>query len=290
VSFWVNGPVLTLIFSSSAQALFASINVVHAPVLYSLCAISVWLLASVVSVWQGVGTWRSANRHVGRGGNATWAALTRVMVVLGIVGSISALVTSGFPQLREFLVIAAGDQRLRGYTVRVFAGARALEVVGPIGFGLAEEISRTLSANPTVRVVLLDSPGGRISEAHEIARVIEAHSLVTYVVSRCESACAVVYVGGQERLIGPRAIIGLHQPSFPGAGAAESERERNRIEQYFRSRGVSQPFLDRAFLTPPGSMWRPSHDELIDAGLVHRTVSPEDVAIEYGVRRPSPRI
>ena len=46
--------------------------------------LAVWAFKLGVLTWQSVGTWRSAGRHVGRGGTRFWAITGKVMVGFAI--------------------------------------------------------------------------------------------------------------------------------------------------------------------------------------------------------------
>jgi len=63
--------------------------------------------------------------------------------------------------------------------------------------------------------LLLESPGGELYEGLELATKVRKAGFRTIVRSACASACAMIFLGGAERmLMGPGARIGLHQPSY----------------------------------------------------------------------------
>jgi hypothetical protein len=66
--------------------------------------------------------------------------------------------------------------------------------------------------------LLLESPGGLLFEALDLGIEVRRAGFRTITRSACASACAIIFLGGPERmLVGSRARIGLHQPSR-GAG------------------------------------------------------------------------
>lgn len=77
-------------------------------------------------------------------------------------------------------------------------------------------------AGPGRPVVLVDSPGGSISPALTIGRLVRARGLrvavarltegqPTDVEARCASACVLVLAGGVTRNVGPAAAVGVHR-------------------------------------------------------------------------------
>ena len=70
--------------------------------------------------------------------------------------------------------------------------------------------------------LLLESPGGLLFDALDLGILVRRAGFRTVARSACASACAMIFMGGRERLlVGSKARIGLHQPSR-GAG-------RNRV-------------------------------------------------------------
>jgi len=62
--------------------------------------------------------------------------------------------------------------------------------------------------------------------------------------------------------------VGFHSPSLPGAAALVRFAEQFQMEFAMRAAGVSEAFVRRTLATPPGSMWYPTHEEMIRAGVL----------------------
>ena len=84
LSYWINGSLVTgvttgLIFAVQAQLRESSFS------LQLASAVTVASVAFGVAVWLwgAVGIWRSASKHVSRGGKAFWAGTAQAMVVIG---------------------------------------------------------------------------------------------------------------------------------------------------------------------------------------------------------------
>ena len=64
-------------------------------------------------------------------------------------------------------------------------------------------------ANPWL---LLESPGGSLDDGIELGKAVRLKRLRTLTRETCASACALIFLGGVERLlVGPKARIGFHQ-------------------------------------------------------------------------------
>ena len=74
------------------KAIFASISIA-------------WAGIAAIAVWQSVGVWRSANRHINArtilGKRSPWAGLAKIAVFVGVLRLIGNFLSSGWPQLLE---------------------------------------------------------------------------------------------------------------------------------------------------------------------------------------------
>jgi hypothetical protein len=62
--------------------------------------------------------------------------------------------------------------------------------------------------------LLLESPGGLLSDGIELGREVHDRNFKTVTRYECASACALIFLAGSERiLVGSRAKIGFHQPA-----------------------------------------------------------------------------
>jgi hypothetical protein len=266
ISYWVNGFAAAIAVAGMA-ALAGQMDWTEMPELAAAVAAGVLLFAVVVTLWQLVGIWRSAERHPARGGRPGWATLAKVSVILGLLRTVVDVNVTLIPQLGMAWEIVTGDERFSGYTLRVLRDAAELEIAGPIGFGLTNEVERTLDAHPTIGALHLNSEGGRVTEAKKLGRLIKARGLSTYVAGECLSACTVAFMGGQERLVGPEAQLGFHAFDVPGGANLQADIKREGIEFYVEQ-GVDRAFARRALETPPTGMWYPSREELEGAGVI----------------------
>ena len=99
-----------------------------------------------------------------------------------------------------------------------------------------------LNEYPTVRILHLNSNGGRLAEAEKLKNMVTTRNLDTYVNIECQSACVTVFVAGHNRLISKRAVIGLHRPFFPGTDDTEIEAIVTATEGVFLLAGYRRTY------------------------------------------------
>ncbi|TBW34407.1 hypothetical protein EYW49_18385 [Siculibacillus lacustris] len=146
------------------------------------------------------------------------------------------------------------------------------------------------AARGQLRVVDLDSPGGKITPAVEIARRIRADGLVTLVDanrSNCASACTVLFAGGVRRhYVGAEGIVdavapkgghglGYHEghTSLSPDGNRYSGAATAQMIAAYHEFGMPQaaPLATRA---PPEKLWRVSSASALALGIATSTARP----------------
>ena len=170
----------------------------------------------MITIWQYVGLWRSARSHIVKTKRSFWARTTQIIAVIGAIASVNIFIGTAWPQVTQYSRIAFGLDDFGGFTVRVIRQGKEMEVIGGMAFGVTEEVKRLLDANPEVRVIHLNSIGGRIAEARVLRQLIQSRNLITYSSRGCLSACASAFMGGRIRILNRNAQLGFHQPYFSG--------------------------------------------------------------------------
>jgi len=244
----------------------------------------VWLLVIGWSVFHLVGVWRSATRyrHDKRSQNksAFWGILAQIALILGGINLVSQVVKDGVPQLREIWRVAfENDPSIPDYTIRVMRNGSELEIAGGFKYGLANDVEKVMQASPGVKVVHLNSIGGRVGEARRLARLIRAKGLTTYTSRQCLSACTIAFATGRERWIRAGAKLGFHRGSFAGQEISDAMRAA------MLEAGYDRAFVDRAASYPSDKMWYPSVAELQAAHVISGVVDNYKFAASgYGIR------
>lgn len=269
-SYWVNTLLLTLfapVLGFSLMTAFGN----DLPARYGSAA---FLLITAVGLglwcWAVIGTWASANKHVRRGGRAGWATMAKLVIVLGLFKNFGDL-TRLAPALVDHARVAAGEQAGPPTTFEVRADGKSILLKGGINDGAAEQLAEALSRAPGVTTVALSSGGGWLREGRRLAEVIRARGLHTYVEAYCASACTIAFLAGKERAAAPTARIGFHASRPVGRMGTRASPEDNReLRSLYRQANVPVAFIDKALDTSHASMWHPSHDEMLSAGILTR--------------------
>lgn len=140
----------------------------------------------------------------------------------------------------------------------VFPESKRFFVEGKVGDGSAKALANAIARHPDIKLIELESPGGFVDEASQMAMLIEKNGLDTLARGRCASACTEIFLAGMRRYVGPDARFGFHQ-------SGNEPRARNTewgIPEYissinYRQKGVAPGFTDKALNTSYFSMWRP---------------------------------
>lgn len=96
------------------------------------------------------------------------------------------------------------------------AGNGRVIAIGELVAGTYKELRKALD-HVTSKTIVLDSPGGLVSEARQMAELIRERQLNTHALSQCNSACITVMSAGVMRTADDNATFGLHQPAWDKA-------------------------------------------------------------------------
>lgn len=142
-------------------------------------------------------------------------------------------------------------------------------VVGDAG-RLREAIAAANHRGRRVGALRLDSPGGVVTEAVELAQVARAASLPTVVVNGgiCASACFVVFAGGSPRYASRSARIGVHSASERGTETQASSTVTLGLARFLHDLDVPDSILGRMTVTLPGEMAWLGEADLRSMGVV----------------------
>jgi GYF domain 2 len=284
VTYWLfgfAGNVAVALIPLVLASLHPSRSGVHPTYIFSML-VGTWIIIVTISIWQWVAVWRSSKKFVRRRAleqrKAPWARVAQVMTVIAFVQLGAAMLSQGVPQITEITRIAfMGDPDIPEYTIRVMRNGTEAEITGGIRFGLAADFTRILRASRQIRVVHLNSIGGRIAEGEQLYKVILDNNLTTFVAAKCLSACTMAFAAGRERVLLHRAVLGFHRGSFAGEDFRDSPELAGQ-RRIFTAAGYSPQFIDRALATPSAEMWKPSEAELLSAGVITRVSTGADYA------------
>lgn len=244
----------------------------------------VWMGIVTIAIWQTVGVWRSANRHIKQrtllGKKSPWAGLAKLAVFFGVLRLAGTFLSSGWPQLLEAGRMSfLDDPDIPSYSIRVMRNGTEAEITGGFKYGLTDDFVKILNASRQIRVVHLNSLGGRIGEAEKLNKIIRSKNLDTYVSSNCMSACTVAFAGGAHRILRKGAVLGFHAPSFPGMSKEQLAEVSKDQRDIFAAAGFDKQFVDHALSTPSSELWRPASSVLLQAKAITAISDGNDFAM-----------
>ncbi len=129
--------------------------------------------------------------------------------------SIKAFHIAYFPLLT--LAFACGKASAMSFEVVMMRGEPAIRATGEIVAGDAERLHTAMMSSSKHSLgyytLVLDSLGGNVAAAFEIATVMDTARVNAYVApgGRCVSACAaIVFIAGREHIAAPGGLLGFH--------------------------------------------------------------------------------
>jgi hypothetical protein len=150
-----------------------------------------------------------------------------------------------------------------------------------ISQGFAAEIERR---GEYIKTVVLNSPGGSVTDALAMGRLIREKRFATEVEAGkyCMSSCPLVFAGGVDRRATDKAMIGVHQVAAMRSAANGPPRDEMSIAQnisarcqrYLGEMGINLQVWVHAMETPHDRLFVFKPDDLKSLNLVTAAVSP----------------
>jgi len=140
----------------------------------------------------------------------------------------------------------------------------ALRIEGEIAPGDAARLRDFLDGRDAPGIVVLNSPGGSVSDALDIGRQLREAGAVTRMKATdiCLSACPYIFASGTERVAPDDAKLGVHQHYFgestvlPAFMAVEDvQRGQGLVMAYLDEMGVDPLVMQHALTTPPDEIY-----------------------------------
>jgi len=236
---------------------------------YPIASSMLWLLEVLVliagALWWGTGVQRSAIESVDRGGSMAVAVLT------GIVGLGAFFWVAAFWFQSARYVMPEVWSTLIGSSpaaaVRLDTRTNQLALEGGLEFGSTRAVRDALDANPNVRLLRLESRGGRVAEGLALGTLLRDRGIDTFVNGECSSACVTAFAGGARRIIGAAARLGLHSAGGAGFSANTVASANRRSDEFIAARGVDQRVLEKGASIANDQIWFPPPQVLLSSGL-----------------------
>jgi len=186
----------------------------------------------------------------------------------GVVVASLAIVIASPTMAADMRVLPAMDRQVTfSLSGRIVAGDAAK-------FRILRD--RTKDDGSPITVIRLNSPGGLIGEAIDLAQMIQADAITTRVPkgATCTSACFVIFASGIQKFAENGARIGIHS----GKDLNEKETDRSAVStlvmaRVLQSYGVPNRIVRQMEITAPDKMAWLSPDELRSTGATVGTAA-----------------
>jgi hypothetical protein len=190
--------------------------------------------------------------------------------------------------------LPSGDKRLapipqpdgamaKPMTFELVGGGR-LMATGAITRGISEAFAAEVGKRGDyIKTVVLNSPGGSVTDALAMGRLIRERKFATEVEAGkyCASSCPLVFAGGVERRAGDKAAIGVHQVAAISSVSAAPRDEMDvaqrisaRCQRYLGDMGINLQVWVHAMETPHDKLFIFKPDELKSLNLVTTGATP----------------
>ena len=186
-------------------------------------------------------------------------------------------------------LLPGGDKRLtplpqpdgamaRPMTFELVGGGR-LMATGTITRGTSEAFAAEVGKRGDyIKTVVLNSPGGSVTDALAMGRLIREKKFATEVEAGkyCASSCPLLFAGGVERRAGEKAVIGVHQVAAIGSANNAAPRDEMdvaqrisaRCQRYLGDMGINLQAWVHAMETPHDKLFIFKPDELKSLNIV----------------------
>lgn len=241
-----------------------------------------WPAALALDLWGAVGAWRSAARTKLRQAprkRALASLAVRAAVLLGLAATATLAVLQHGRQWVQALQFVAGVDPAGHATLQPMAEGQRLRLQGHIGIGDAERLLQALASPPPLRVLELDSSGGRYAEAKRLAAGLRGQGWTTRVSGDCRNACVLVLLAGQRRQLMPGGRPGFNRAGTEHASPLVRWLARRRLALLLADAGLLPIFVLKAMSMPSTLVWQPGPDELLRGAFVSKPARPLDLEL-----------
>jgi hypothetical protein len=237
-----------------------------------------WVFRSVVAVTIAALTVDLAGMN-GWLGDPELAEITQEQPSLNLPGIVPSVLAPLLPGAdKRLMQLPQPDGAMvKPMTFELIGGGK-LMATGTITPGISERFAAEISKRGDyIRTVVLNSPGGSVTDALAMGRLIRENKFATEVEAGkyCASSCPLVFAGGLERRAGDKATIGVHQIAALSSANAVPRDEMSaaqnisaRCQRYLGDMGISLQVWVHAMETPHDKLFVFKPDELKSLNLV----------------------
>ncbi len=122
-----------------------------------------------------------------------------------------------------------------GFETKLDMAQGTMTISGVIEPGFTEQLRDALDSNQFLKMLNLGSVGGTdFREAIKAGRMLRDRGVFTTALGNCESACALMFIGGTLRIVGDNAVgrLGFHRLAFMGMPVPEDSELYAEVRSY----------------------------------------------------------
>lgn len=246
-AYWVNLVVVGIFLNGAISYLDKSTNMLGEITPYLIIV----TLVILISVWGWIGVWKSANKYIELAKNAVpkklafWGYTAQFMVAIGVM----QVSLSWYNNLTDFskAYMAGNYGEYSNYYLQ-YKGETDIILNGYINKSSVEDLKRAFIEDKKRTALVLNSPGGILLYAYELADFIEQNNLLVAAKGDCFSSCLLVLAAAETAVVTPDVNMAFHHPE-PLADFQSKEMkevmaiETNEYYQRFKRYGVPEAKL-----------------------------------------------
>ncbi len=193
-------------------------------------------------------------------------------------GRLGGVLAAGLAAFFVMAGLADAADRIGDFVVYPQSDLIALD--GQISTGTIGDFHRALAARPHTRIVLLESPGGDVDAALQLASEIRQRGLGTAIPRGfiCYSACSYLFFAGREHVV--RGALGVHRVSAEGWSEARGMVYDGDVRAALTSYGAAAGVIKAMVSTPPSSLHVFSPAE-ISRLSINKIAGNQSLAVKY---------
>jgi len=160
-----------------------------------------------------------------------------------------------------------------------------LSAEGAIDAGAAARFAAEIEARGEyVKTVQLNSPGGSVTDALAMSKLIREKQIGTLVVKGglCASSCPIILAGGATRTVEADAIVGVHQvfngsrdKLSPEVAMSQAQSTTADVSRHLEQMGIKSSLWLHALETPPDRLYYLTQKEMAEFSLTTEGVVAE---------------
>jgi len=229
-------------------------------------------LLAVITLWQLVGIWRSANNNSRKTGRWFWPRVVKMLAAFNLLGATFRIGTNGSDQVS--ILGALDDPELTAYRIER-RGDSDLVLSGAINETSAREVISALK-DPSIGILWITGQGGLIDAAHRLGRHIRGNEVMVMADGECVFACVMVIAASSNAAIFLGAMVMFHrvEPLFELANPELRHREAlslREAREIYRELGIADWGIETAGRQ---QFWTPTFDSMIRMNLIDLIYNP----------------